>query len=175
MTKYPKVVVFDLDYTLWPFWCDTHIFLPVKSISETEAIDRRGTEIQLFPDVESIILDLVANKVVLVAASRTATPDVAKQILSILHVGNKPLITYFLSLQWGQGSKTKHIQNAAKQLRMVNELHDGQFILFDDEYRNRDVEKINCKFAYLPDERLDRKEFDKGIKEWSIWHDKLYK
>lgn len=169
LTEYPKVVVFDLDYTLWPFWCDTHVYMPIKAINKHEAIDRLGTKLSLFPDVGSIVKELHQNGVTLVAASRTATPRVAQELLSTFHVDDQPIIKYFLSLQWGQGSKIHHIRRAAKQLNLEAELEEGEFILFDDEGRNRDVEKINCKFEYLINERLDREDFERGIRAWASW------
>ena len=37
----PKMVVFDLDYTLWPFWVDTHVSAPLKAKEGgAKAVDR---------------------------------------------------------------------------------------------------------------------------------------
>lgn len=37
----PKMIVFDLDYTLWPFWVDTHVSPPLKAKDNgAKAVDR---------------------------------------------------------------------------------------------------------------------------------------
>lgn len=165
---YPKVVVFDLDYTLWPCWCDTHISPPVKKVSNDTVVDSFGEELRFFPDVESIITELHEKGVIIVAASRTATPRIAQDILSFLHIGDKPALKYFDSLQWGQGSKTRHISRAAKELKLEDELKAGEFMLFDDEARNKDVIKINCHFAYISDmsRGLTRAIFERELAKW---------
>lgn len=170
-SEYPAAVVFDLDYTLWPCWCDTHISPPIKSCSNSKSsqvIDSSGMKLSFYPDVESIILELAANNVTIIGASRTATPQIAKKLLSLLHIDNKPALHYFNALEWGQGSKTKHIKLAAKQLQLTKQLEEGEFILFDDELRNRDVGKINCYFVHIPDERLGltRNIFENGLTSW---------
>lgn len=44
----PKMMVFDLDYTLWPFWVDTHVSPPLKAKEGgAKSVDRYASESSL--------------------------------------------------------------------------------------------------------------------------------
>lgn len=168
--KYPKAVVFDLDYTLWPCWCDVHIALPVRSgKNNAEIIDSYGYRMSLYPDVPDILKELKANDVTIISASRTPTVHIAKQLLKNIKIDGKPMHKYFDNHQWGTGSKTRHIRQAAKELGMELDLQNGEFILYDDEYRNKDVNSIGCKFVYIRDTDLGltKEIFDSGIDQFN--------
>ena len=41
----PKMLVFDLDYTLWPFWVDTHVSPPLKAKEGgAKSVDRYASQ-----------------------------------------------------------------------------------------------------------------------------------
>jgi magnesium-dependent phosphatase 1 len=101
----PRLIVFDLDYTLWPFWVDTHVTPPLKpNAQHTAAADRFGEEYAFYADVPSIlqaIPQLPANPadendatthasagggVKLGVASRTCAPALARELLKMLHL-----------------------------------------------------------------------------------------
>lgn len=170
MKKYPAAVVFDLDYTLWPWWCDFHINPPVLKVTESRLIDSSGETLELFEDVSSIFQELEEQDVTLIGASRTATPEIAIDILSSFVINGKPMIESFHSLQWGQHTKIRHIKKAALELGLERDLRDGNILLFDDEVRNRDVVSIQCHFALIPNMNLGltRGVFDNAMQEWRI-------
>lgn len=169
---YPKAVVFDLDYTLWPCWCDVHIELPIKNSRPDQIVDSYGYKLSLYKDVPGIIQELADNGVAIISASRTPTQHIAKQMISHIRIGSKPMKDYFASSQWGTTTKTRHINRAAQELGLESELKNGEFILFDDEYRNKDVNSIGCEFVYIrdTDKGLTRSIFEQGLKEWSAKH-----
>lgn len=80
----PRLVAFDLDYTLWPLWVDTHVSGPLKRRGENinKVHDVHGQPLSFFPHVPAILLHLRKKGVVVAAASRTSAPTVARQALN---------------------------------------------------------------------------------------------
>ncbi|KAL7422549.1 hypothetical protein Q5752_003197 [Cryptotrichosporon argae] len=74
---YPLAVVFDLDYTLWDLWIDTHISPPLKRDGQAinRLTDRRGQPLAFYPEVPSILAELKQRKIHVAAASRTSAPE----------------------------------------------------------------------------------------------------
>ncbi|GJN66367.1 magnesium-dependent phosphatase-1 family protein [Purpureocillium lilacinum] len=93
----PKLIVFDLDYTLWPFWVDTHVAPPLKpNAQHSAATDKFGEDYAFYGDVPSILLALAgmlpgapplpSGPVKMAVASRTHAPGLAKDLLKMLHL-----------------------------------------------------------------------------------------
>jgi magnesium-dependent phosphatase 1 len=87
----PKLIVFDLDYTLWPFWVDTHVNPPIKPIPNPSGPtisvrDRSNDKFAFYDDVPSILYALREKGIKVGAASRTHAPDLGREMLRLLHV-----------------------------------------------------------------------------------------
>ncbi|CAI4433316.1 ADE_G0015690.mRNA.1.CDS.1 [Saccharomyces cerevisiae] len=160
MTGYPDVAAFDLDYTIWPCYCDTHLHGPFKPVKSSNGevltiICRDGYELTIYKDIPRILGDLKDNGVKLMTASRTWAPEIAQEILKIFKVKYAgvvtPLANLFDEFQWGERSKIGHLRDGLKDLYNTSYLKSKKICLFDDESRNKEVEKYGVKFVYVRD------------------------
>ncbi|KDN52736.1 magnesium-dependent phosphatase-1 [Tilletiaria anomala UBC 951] len=171
----PKMVVFDLDYTLWPAWVDTHVTPPLKRAPPTSinrVADRHGEALSFFPHVPAILLHLKDKGIKIGVASRTSAPSAARQALTGLVLedtrkGKKPgeevkSIALFDYQEIYPGSKLTHL----KRLHADSGIAYEDMIFFDDEHRNSEVGKLGVLFVLVGHPGLDLGTFEKGIREW---------
>lgn len=80
----PRVVLFDLDWTLWQLDVDTHVEEPFTRRPSGEVVDRHGCRIELFPDTRRVLLDLKEKSVTIAFVSRTTDGAAAQALLRAL-------------------------------------------------------------------------------------------
>uniref|UniRef100_A0A7C8YVB5 Acid phosphatase n=1 Tax=Opuntia streptacantha TaxID=393608 RepID=A0A7C8YVB5_OPUST len=110
----PRLVVFDLDYTLWPFYCEFYDEDDIPS---------------LYPHATGILYALKDRGIELAIASRSPASNVAKTFLSKLGIDSLFVVQEIFS-SWTD--KTEHFQRI--HTRTGVPFHSMLF--FDDEYRN---------------------------------------
>uniref|UniRef100_A0ABM5EJ91 Magnesium-dependent phosphatase 1 isoform X2 n=1 Tax=Pogona vitticeps TaxID=103695 RepID=A0ABM5EJ91_9SAUR len=142
MSKKPSLVVFDLDYTLWPFWVDTHVDPPFRKSSDGTVRDRNGRLVNLYPEVPAVLQQLHSAGISMAAASRTGEVRGATQLLDLLGLAH-----YFRYTEIYPGSKVTHFQRLSQQ----SGIPLCQMLFFDDENRNiYDVSKLGVTCILVP-------------------------
>lgn len=134
----PKLVVFDLDETLWPWGVDDFYFKPPykkqKRDGKEVVVDSKGRLMDPFKDSEIILAELQANNIDIAAASRTTYPVGAFSLLDLLDWRK-----YFKYTEIYPGCKVKHFEQFKKQSGLMYE----KMLFFDNEYRNiADISKL---------------------------------
>ncbi|MCJ1458267.1 hypothetical protein MMC28_008638 [Mycoblastus sanguinarius] len=169
----PKLMVFDLDYTLWPFWIDTHVSPPLKAKDGgSKSVDKYGESFAFYRDIPTVLhsAKTLPTPILLGTASRTMTPDLATILLKQLHIasptplnpsGTKRAIEYFDYMQIFPGDKKQHFAKIQKASGLPYE----EMLFFDDEVRNRNVESLGVTM-YLVRDGVTRGEVDAGVREW---------
>lgn len=161
----PKLIVFDLDYTLWPFWVDTHVTPPLKASStHTSATDRYSESFAFYTDVPYILSTLPPLGITLAVASRTCAPSLARDLLKMLHLpGGQKSHEAFTSggMEIYPGSKIKHMESIHKRTGIAYE----DMLFFDDESRNMETEKLGVTMKLVRD-GVTWDEVERGVELW---------
>ncbi|CAL9072014.1 unnamed protein product [Musa acuminata var. zebrina] len=110
----PRLVVFDLDYTLWPFYCECRSKREMPS---------------LYPHAEGILYALKDKGINVAIASRSPTPDIAKTFLQKLGIQSMFVAQEIFS-SWTH--KTEHFQRIQRRTGIPFK----SMLFFNDEHRN---------------------------------------
>lgn len=181
--RLPALIVFDLDYTLWPFWVDTHVhgkLTPAPHTNNTAVLDRTGESFAFYRDVPAILQVLPTLGVRVGIASRTSAPELAREMLKLLYVpavaadetttttkksssssSRKAIELFDAGLQIYPGSKITHMQKLHKDTGLPYD----EVLFFDDESRNRDTEALGVTM-WLVKDGVSWAEIEAGVREW---------
>ncbi|WWD19376.1 magnesium-dependent phosphatase-1 [Kwoniella shandongensis] len=167
---FPLLVAFDLDYTLWDLWIDTHISPPLKRPGDVlnKLVDRRGQDLSFYREVPSILAELKRRRIHIAAASRTSAPELAREALGMLLLPSEEqgdhlrAVTYFNTMEIYPGSKLRHF----KEIHRKTGIPYDQMLFFDDEHRNFEVESLGVTMQLVPSSGTDRKLWNQGLSVW---------
>lgn len=164
------VIVFDIDYTLWPFWVDTHVVPPFKfkerktgkgKATERIIVDACGRQIDLYPDVRGILEAIKARGFQVGVVSRTEAPHLARRLIEMLKIEQ-----YLGMCVFDTGTKVSSIRRILDHYNLRNSENDlRDCILFDDEYRNiADVQRVGGTAVVIDEDHgLTRKAFEENL------------
>ncbi|KAF9267016.1 magnesium-dependent phosphatase-1 [Marasmius fiardii PR-910] len=173
--RMPKLVVFDLDYTLWDLWIDTHVTGPLRREKNThnEVLDKYGETVSFYKHVPGILHRLRKEGVKIAVASRTSASALARQALQLLLVPPpsksderaEKAIDFFDQSEIYPGSKLTHM----KRLHEKTGIPYSEMVFYDDEHRNKETEQLGVTFCLVRN-GMDNQTFEKGLAEWRKRH-----
>ena len=156
--KNPRLVVFDLDFTLWDCggtWCDC--LSPPFSRSAGRVVDRTGRHVTLYDDVLSILDRCERNDLATAIASRTEQPDWAHKLLCLLKIDSR-----FNFAEIYPSSKLRHF----RALHAESGIQYEDVLFFDDEMRNIiEVGSLGVTAIHVT-EGLSESVFADGLVRW---------
>lgn len=138
----PRLVVFDLDFTLWDCggtWCDC--LSPPFRFEGDRIVDRNGRHVRLYEDVRNILDQCDRDGLEIALASRTEQPQWARQLVEMLDIAHR-----FAHAEIYPSSKLAHFA----KLREASGVSYDQMLFFDDEMRNiREVSTLGVTSVYV--------------------------
>ncbi|KAF5303716.1 hypothetical protein FQR65_LT00860 [Abscondita terminalis] len=157
--KKPQLIVFDLDYTLWPFWVDTHVNPPFRKSSSGVVVDSTGAKVKCYKEVPKVLQSLHDDGYILGIASRTSEIDGALQLVDLFGWAK-----YFTYKEIFPGRKTTHF--AKKQ----SGIQYKDMLFFDDESRNINDLRGEGVTSILVKDGVTEKVVEDGLKVYAQSH-----
>lgn len=166
----PTCIVFDLDYTLWPYLINTDIIPPLREKLVNKkpiVIDDTNKQILAFTEVTRILRTLKEvcfkqSNCHIAIASKATVKDLALELIEYFGWSG-----YFDSFQIHAGIKTIHMKTICNELKLKDY---NQILFFDDTRKNcQQTEEIGVTAHYLNRVHgLTVVEFIKGLKKYDL-------
>lgn len=138
-----KLVVFDLDRTLWPRRVDAELRSPFVRVAGGGVEDARGVAVTTFPEVPATLRRLLEGGYQLAVASRVEDVAGAFQLLRLLDLHD-----LFSFVEIYPTPKTRHF----RQLALHSGLDFRRMLFFDDDARNlRQVASLGVRCRQVPE------------------------
>ena len=87
--KNPDLLVFDCDFTIWPFDCDKHVISPFRVSLFGEVMDRFGRPADPFRDVQKIFAGIVDAGIPVAFLSRNPSAVYIEELLRCIKIFTK--------------------------------------------------------------------------------------
>ena len=123
----PGIVVFDLDFTIWPYWADSHLSAPFHKDRQGNVLDNRKQRVDIYPGVREILELLKSNDVTMAIASKSPQRDMYINLLELLDLKH-----YFVQFELYRKSKRNHLTAISTE----QDIAFKDMVFFDDEYNN---------------------------------------
>lgn len=162
---FPALIVFDLDYTLWPLDVDSDVSPPFR-VDGGRVLDMHGRKCPLYPDTRAVLARAAAGGARVAFASRTTDPAAAALLLRAHGLwevlgGDEALFQAYPS---GGGGAAKRAHFAA--LWAATGASPSSTIFFDDMRDNFDVASRDGVTAVLVTNGVTLDAFDRGLAKW---------
>lgn len=162
----PRLVVFDLDHTLWPLGVDAFSFKPPYSRQDSTLqnrlmiADSNGVEMKPFPQVNQLLNRISLLNIQMGIASRTTFPVGALQLVSLF--GWDGFFTY---KEIYPGSKVAHFS----EFQQKSGIDYKDMLFFDDEQRNiDDIAPLGVTAILVnPVNGVTLEEWQRGLEQFS--------
>lgn len=151
------MIVFDLDYTLWPLWIEMYSppFHMESHRNEPQVRDKGGRIVNPYPEVKDILVELKESGCELGVASRTPEIKGARRLIETLGWDK-----YIPFKEIYPGCKTTHFENLSKHTHIPL----SEMIFFDDEERNiKDLTAAGVVSILVDDRGVTRKAVREGL------------
>lgn len=154
----PKVILFDADYTLWPFSFDLDVTFPIYIKENKEkniVLDDAGKHLKMYRQVPGILEYLQNRGHKLGVISQTRYNITFMRLLELFDINR-----YFTFKEVYPIPKQRHIEI----INLKSDIDFGDMLYFDDEYKEiPDVADLTTVPILIGDEGVTMEDIRKGL------------